>query len=89
MKKLLKLGLLISLLSINPFAFAGVVNINTADAQTLADNIKGVGKAKAQAIIDFREEHGPFKSVDEMTQVKGIGLKLINNNRDNLTIKDE
>ena len=68
------------------FAVADVVNINTADAQTLASNIIGVGDKKALAIVTFREEHGPFKSVDELTQVKGIGLKLIDKNRENLTV---
>ena len=68
---------------------ADVVNVNTADASTLAANIVGVGEKKALAIINFREEHGPFKSVDELTQVKGIGLKLVDNNRDNLTVKNQ
>lgn len=69
-------------------ALADVVNINSADAQTMADNITGVGLKRAQAIVNFREEHGPFKSVDELTQVKGIGLKLVEQNRDNLTVSE-
>ena len=69
-------------------ALADVVNINSADAQTMADNITGVGLKRAQAIVNFREEHGPFKSVDELTQVKGIGLKLVEENRVNLTVSE-
>lgn len=69
-------------------ALADVVNINSADAQTMADNITGVGLKRAQAIVNFREEHGPFKAVDELTQVKGIGLKLVEQNRDNLTVSE-
>ncbi len=89
MKTLIRLFVAATLLFGSHFAVAEVVNINTADAQTLSANIIGVGEKKALAIVKFREEHGPFKSVDEMTQVKGIGLKLIDNNRDNLTIKNQ
>lgn len=89
MKKLSQLFVAFALLFASHFVVADVVNINTADAQTLAANIVGVGEKKALAIVNFREEHGPFKSVDEMTQVKGIGLKLIDNNRENLTIKSQ
>ncbi|WP_041523306.1 ComEA family DNA-binding protein [Gilvimarinus agarilyticus] len=48
------------------------ININTADVQTLSQ-LKGIGEAKAQAIIAWREQNGPFDSVDELLQVKGIG----------------
>ena len=65
---------------------AGPVDINTADAGTLAETIKGVGKAKAEAIVAYREKHGPFKSVDDLSLVQGIGLKTIEQNRDNLTV---
>ena len=53
------------------------VNINTADAATLADGLKGVGLKKAEAIVAYRNEHGPFKSVDELVNVKGIGEKSL------------
>lgn len=60
------------------------VNINTASAAEL-ESLNGVGAAKAQAIIAHREKNGPFKSVDELAAVKGIGLKLVEKNRANLT----
>ncbi len=67
--------------------FAGSpVDINTADAATLAEAIKGVGKAKAEAIVAYREKHGPFKSVDDLSLVQGIGPKTVEKNRDNLTV---
>ncbi|MCW8919270.1 MAG: helix-hairpin-helix domain-containing protein [Gammaproteobacteria bacterium] len=88
MKNLVKLFLTLTLLFGSHFAVAEVVNINTADAQTLAANIIGVGEKRALAIIAFRDEHGPFKSVDELTQVKGIALKLVDKNRENLAITD-
>ncbi len=67
-------------------AMADPVNINTADAATLADALKGVGPAKAQAIVAFREANGPFRSIDELTEVKGIGDKLLEQNRDRITV---
>lgn len=89
MKALLRLFVILSLLLSSHMVMAEGVNINTADAQTLASTIVGVGQKKAQAIIDFREEHGDFKSIDELTQVKGIGLKLVEKNRDKLTVKSQ
>ena len=53
------------------------VNINRADAATLADSLKGIGMRKAEAIVAYRTEHGPFKSVDELANVKGIGAKTL------------
>ena len=65
---------------------AGPVNINTASIETLAENIKGVGVKKAQAIVQYRKTHGPFKRVDDLVKVKGIGSKLLEENRADLTI---
>ena len=61
------------------------VDINTADAQTLAEAIQGVGMARAQAIVAYREQNGPFQSVDDLTKVKGIGQKIVDANRGALT----
>jgi competence protein ComEA len=64
-------------------AFASTpVNINTADATTLAQSLDGVGLAKAQAIVAWREANGPFGSADQLTEVKGIGPSLVERNRD-------
>lgn len=64
-------------------AFASTpVNINTADATTLAQSLDGVGLAKAQAIIAWRDANGPFTSADQLTEVKGIGPSLVDRNRD-------
>ncbi len=68
-------------------AFAGSafaaqpVNVNTADAATIAASLKGVGQSKAEAIVAYRQQHGAFKSADELVQVKGIGQKTVDNNR--------
>ena len=88
MKNFTRLIVGLVMLFTSHLVFADVVNINTADAQTLASGIMGVGEKRALAIVAFRDEHGPFKSVDELTQVKGIGLKLVDQNRGNLTISD-
>lgn len=63
-------------------ASAGQVNINTASAEELAAALNGVGMPRAQAIIDHREANGPFSSVDQLVDVKGIGPKLVERNRD-------
>ena len=63
------------------------VNINTADAATLADVLKGVGLHKAEAIIAYRKEHGGFKSAEQLADVKGIGDKLVKANHDRIVVK--
>lgn len=72
--------LLISLLPLG--ATAGPVNVNTADAATLARELHGIGPAKAQAIVAHRDKHGPFRSVDDLARVRGIGRKTVDRNRD-------
>lgn len=69
-------------------AFAGPVNINTADAATIAAELKGVGEKTAAAIVAYREEHGPFKTLDDLKNVKGIGDKIIANNEADILFND-
>ena len=68
-------------------AVAGPVNVNTADAETISAELKGVGISKAMAIVDYRRTHGPFKSVDELALVKGIGERTVEINRKNILLK--
>lgn len=56
------------------------VNINQADAQTLADNLSGIGLKRAQAIVEYRERYGRFNSAEDLQQVKGVGLSIIEKN---------
>jgi len=65
----------------------GTVNINTADAQTLAANLKGVGETRAMEIVRYREAYGPFASAEELTEVKGIGKSTLDMNREVITLE--
>jgi len=67
-------------------ATSGKLNLNTADAQTIQHELSGIGEAKALAIVAYREANGPFSSVDELLEVKGIGKSLLDKNRDKLDI---
>ncbi|MCZ6827133.1 MAG: ComEA family DNA-binding protein [Gammaproteobacteria bacterium] len=83
---LLKKGLILFLFAVvAPLAaLAGPVNINTADAETISNELQGVGMTKAQAIVEYRENHGPFRSYDDLTLVKGIGARTVEINRENI-----
>ena len=89
MKALLKSTILSVLLALSFNLFAAPVDINTADAKTLAANINGVGNKKAEEIVQYRDKHGPFKSADDLVKVKGIGPNLIEKNRDILLVKTD
>jgi len=65
-------------------ASGDLVNINTADAERLA-TLKGIGPALAQRIIDYREQNGAFKSVDDIKNVRGIGQKKFDAFKDKIT----
>ena len=62
------------------------VNLNTADAETLERELLGVGKVKAVSIVDHRAANGPFASVDDLLEVKGIGAAILEKNRDRLSV---
>jgi len=68
-------------------ALAQPVDINSADAETLA-TIKGIGPAKAASIVAWRDAHGEFGSVYDLTQVRGIGMKTVEKNSAMLTAGD-
>ncbi len=71
-----------------PAMAAAQVDINHADAKTLAEGLSGVGLAKAEAIVAYRTEHGPFKSVQQLAKVKGIGSKTLERNHDVIVLGD-
>ena len=68
-----------------PFgAWAGPVNVNTADASTLAQELDGIGPSKAQAIVEYRQKNGPFRTAEDLLKVQGIGERVLEQNRANL-----
>jgi|CXWL01.1.fsa_nt_gi competence protein ComEA len=81
-----KLLILLTLCSVN--AIAAPVNINTADAKTIADSLNGVGLKKAEAIIDYRSKNGAFKTVDDLKQVSGIGDKIFEQIKADILLND-
>ena len=85
MKMIQSMILLLAMVT-SSMLFAEPVNINTAEASVMAAEIKGVGTKRAQAIVEYRELHGDFASVDALANVKGIGPATIEKNRDKLTI---
>ena len=62
------------------------VSINSASAEELADILNGVGLKKAQAIVSYREQNGPFTQVDQLQEVPGIGASLIERNHARLRL---
>lgn len=64
---------------------AAPIDVNTASAEALADAIHGVGLKRAQAIVQYREQHGAFASVDQLAQVRGVSANIVERNRDRLT----
>jgi competence protein ComEA len=86
MKKLL-LTSIASLAFFSQALFA--VNVNTADAAAIAEELNGVGTKKAQAIVDYRTENGNFETIESLTEVKGIGLKTVEKNRENIQLADK
>ena len=82
----LLLALLMSLLMSAAALASDKVNINTADAATLAAGLTGVGIAKAEAIVAYRDQNGPFRSADQLVEVRGIGLATVEKNRDKIVV---
>lgn len=62
------------------------LDLNAADASTLQRELAGIGAAKANAIVAYRETNGPFASVDELLEVKGIGKAILDRNREKLEV---
>lgn len=65
------------------------VNVNTADAETIAKTLNGVGLAKAQAIVEYREANGRFNDAHELTRVKGIGEATVRRNEGRIVVSED
>lgn len=80
---------LLAMLALLPvIAWAGPVDLNTADAATLARELKGIGPAKAEAIVAWREANGPFSSPEDIVLVRGIGERVLEDNREFLEVAE-
>ena len=62
-----------------------VIDLNTADLYDL-QRLPGIGEKRAQAIVAYREAHGPFQSVEDLTQVSGIGQGILDGLREDVTV---
>ena len=79
-------SLALALLLAGPALAADKVDINTADAATLDRVLLNVGESKAEAIVAYRAEHGPFQSAEQLALVTGIGLRTVEKNRDRIVV---
>lgn len=86
MKFLLTL-LVAIMLTVSAWA-AEPVNVNTASAEDISENLKGIGLNKAKLIVAYREANGSFLHVDELVNVKGIGIKTVDQNRGLILLSD-
>lgn len=84
--KIAKFTLALVSLVVPWIALAGPVNVNTADAETISAELKGVGLSKARAIVEYRRKHGPFKTADDLSLVKGIGERTVELNRSDIQV---
>jgi len=81
-----KIIIFLTLLSFN--VLAQPVNVNTADAMTISESLKGIGQKKAEALVKYRTENGPFKTINDLTNVSGIGAKTVENNSADILLSD-
>jgi len=86
-KTLIGIALICSLFGASASLMANeTVNINTDSAEVLSAGLQGVGLAKAYRIVEYRQAFGPFETIDELAEVTGIGEKIIDQNRSQITL---
>jgi competence protein ComEA len=89
---MMKTGLICAVLAaaVGSSAWAGPINVNSADAKALAKELDGVGDKTAAAIVAERQANGPFKSAEDLNKrVKGFGDKTLEKNKDNIKLGDK
>jgi competence protein ComEA len=69
-------------------AIAGPVNVNTADAEAISNELKGIGLSKARAIVEYRSAHGDFTVPEDLLAVKGIGAAVLRDNPGDIIVSD-
>ncbi len=85
MKKLIFLFTFLLVVSLR--LYAAPVDVNSADADRLAESLNGVGPKLAAAIVEYRKENGPFQSIDDLLKVKGIGSKMLERNQKDIILR--
>jgi competence protein ComEA len=70
-------------------SLAAPVDVNSADVQSLSDALTGIGPAIAKAIVEYREQNGPFSSVEDLLNVKGVGPTVLERNKADIIIGGE
>ena len=85
--KMLKSFLFTVLFSFSSLLYAVQVNINTADADTLSSELSGIGQSKAEAIVAYRDQHGLYKQLEDLANVKGIGISTIDKNKSKMILE--
>ena len=89
MKRVIRWGIAVIGLGWAVLGFAGgKININTADLETL-DSLEQIGPVKAELIILYREQHGPFQKVEDLARVRGIGVQTVEINRDRIEVSPQ
>lgn len=90
--KTIKIKSLVTLLATGLFSVLAwalqPVNVNSASAEEIAEALKGVGMSKAEAIVTYRTENGEFKHIDELVNVKGIGVRTVDINREYILLEN-
>lgn len=89
MKKITLIAALMASLFSSPIILADVVNINRADVTVLKESLYGIGAKKAKAIVNWREENGDFKTIEEIMEVSGIGEGLFKQIKNDISVVDE
>ena len=69
--------------------YAAPVDVNTANAEVLAESLAGVGPKIAEAIVEYRKEHGPYQSVNDLLNIKGIGPKVLEKNKNDILLGEK
>jgi len=67
--------------------FAEQLDINTANPLQLTEHMVGIGPSKAAAIVEYRGANGPFQSIDDLVEVKGISSRTVEKNRSRITAR--
>ncbi len=85
-RSLAAIALSLALVGMSHAAEPDTVDVNTADAATIADVLVGVGLQKAAAIVRYREEHGRFSDIYDLTRVRGIGEATVTKNESRIDL---